>query len=135
LDERYFLYFEETDFCFRAKKAGFATWYVPESRVMHISGQSTKVDERKALPKRLPEYWFESRRRFFVVSYGIRQAILIDCVAIIAHALGLVKRSLQMRLDGAIPHFLADLVRHSVLRSHNRRLEPAQTSLTCRISL
>ena len=28
-DENYFLYFEETDFCFRAKKAGFSTWYVP----------------------------------------------------------------------------------------------------------
>ena len=45
MDENYFLYFEETDFCYRAKKAGFATWYVPESRVMHIRGQSTTVTD------------------------------------------------------------------------------------------
>ena len=48
LDENYFLYFEETDFCLRALKAGFPTWYVPESRVMHIAGQSSKITERKA---------------------------------------------------------------------------------------
>ena len=58
-DENYFLYFEETDFCFRAKGAGFSTWYVPESRVMHIAGQSTKLTERNAAPIRLPAYWFE----------------------------------------------------------------------------
>ena len=72
LDENYFLYFEETDFCLRAKRAGFPTWYVPESRVMHIAGQSTKVTERDVAPKRLPSYWFESRRRYFVASYGTR---------------------------------------------------------------
>ena len=30
LDATYFLYFEETDLCFQAKKKGFQTWYVPE---------------------------------------------------------------------------------------------------------
>src|ERR1700686_346218 len=58
LDENYFLYFEETDLCLRAKRAGFATWYVPEARVMHMEGQSTKVNENDARPKRLPAYWF-----------------------------------------------------------------------------
>ena len=63
-DENYFLYFEETDFCLRAKRAGFTTWYVPQSRVVHIAGQSTKLMERETLPRRLPAYWFESRRRY-----------------------------------------------------------------------
>ena len=66
-----FFYFEETDFSYRAKQNGFATWYVPESRVMHIAGQSTKVTERNTKPKRLPAYWFESRRRFFAATYGL----------------------------------------------------------------
>ena len=57
-DDNYFLYFEETDFCLRAKKAGLSTWYVPASRVMHIGGQSTNVSNRKAVPERLPAYWF-----------------------------------------------------------------------------
>ncbi len=43
LDENYFLYFEETDFCFRAKRVGFSAWYVPQSRVIHYEGQSAKA--------------------------------------------------------------------------------------------
>ena len=38
MDENHFLYFEETDFCYRAKQAGFPTWYVSDSRVMHMYG-------------------------------------------------------------------------------------------------
>ena len=34
-DERYFLYFEETDLCFRARKAGFTILFAPRSRIWH----------------------------------------------------------------------------------------------------
>ena len=129
LDENYFLYFEETDFCYRAKQAGFSTWYVPESRVMHIAGQSTKVDERNAAPKRMPYYWFESRRRYFAVNYGIRRAIMIDIVALLAHTLGWLKRILLLRTRGAIPHFLRDLARYSILWPRNRRCPTARSSV------
>jgi N-acetylglucosaminyl-diphospho-decaprenol L-rhamnosyltransferase len=121
-DENYFLYFEETDFCFRAKKAGFTTWYVPESRVMHIAGQSTKLTERNAALKRLPSYWFESRRRYFAVTYGMRYAMAVDIVALLAHSLGFLKRIAQRRTDGVVPRFVADLAQHSTLRPKNRRL-------------
>jgi N-acetylglucosaminyl-diphospho-decaprenol L-rhamnosyltransferase len=129
LDENYFLYFEETDFCLRAKRAGYSTWYVPQSRVMHISGQSTKVDERKAAPKRMPSYWFESRRRFFAVSYGIRLAVAIDIVALSAHALGLLKRILLFRMGSAIPRFLRDLAHHSVLWPRNRNIPAVRSAV------
>src|SRR3984893_11809891 len=92
LDENYFLYFEEADFCRRARRAGFPTWYVPESRVMHIGGQSTQFTSSAAAPGRLPSYWFESRRRYFAVTFGIRSAMAIDMVAILAHSLGWLKR-------------------------------------------
>jgi N-acetylglucosaminyl-diphospho-decaprenol L-rhamnosyltransferase len=121
-DENYFLYFEETDFCFRARKAGFATWYVPESRVMHIAGQSTKVTERNTAPKRLPEYWFESRRRYFLVTYGASYAIIVDVVAVVAHGLGYLKLAVQGRTESKVPHFLPDLFRHSALWPSNRKL-------------
>jgi N-acetylglucosaminyl-diphospho-decaprenol L-rhamnosyltransferase len=121
-DEGYFLYFEETEFCLRAKRAGFSTWYVPESRVMHIAGQSTKVTERGAAPKRLPPYWFESRRRYFVTAYGVRYAVAVDIIAIVAHTLGGFKRVLLQRTDRGVPHFLADFLRYSVVRPKNRNV-------------
>ncbi len=125
-DETYFLYFEETDFCLRAKNAGFSTWYVPESRVMHIQGQSTKVTERNVALKRLPSYWFESRRRYFIASHGTIGAIAIDVVAVLAHSVGRLKRIAQRRTDRGVPHFLRDLVYHSALWSRNRKFATAK---------
>jgi N-acetylglucosaminyl-diphospho-decaprenol L-rhamnosyltransferase len=121
-DENYFLYFEETDFCYRAKQAGFSTWYVPESRVMHIGGQSTKVTQRNVALKRMPYYWFESRRRYFVTSYGSAYAAMVDFAALLACAAGSFRLILQGRKDRVIPHFLRDLAHHSTLLPRNRRL-------------
>ena len=129
LDENYFLYFEETDFCWRARKAGFSTWYVPESLVMHIGGQSTAVAELTDGPKRLPPYWFESRRRYFFVTFGGLRAMIIDVVAVVTQFLGSLKRILQGRQDKAIPHYLRDLMRFSVLRQRNRDIPPARIKI------
>jgi hypothetical protein len=129
LDENYFLYFEETDFCYRAKQAGYSTWYIPESRVMHIGGQSTRVTERNAAPKRIPHYWFESRRRYFAVTHGVQCAMIIDIVALFAHSLGWLKRILLFRTRTAIPHFLRDLARHSVLWPRNRNFPLVRSSV------
>jgi GT2 family glycosyltransferase len=128
LDENYFLYFEETDFCRRARGAGFSTWYVPASRVMHIMGQSTQVTDLRAGPKRLPAYWFESRRRYFAVSFGIPHAILIDIVAVLAHSLGWVRRLVLRRQHTAVPYFVRDLIRHSILWPRNRALPAARSA-------
>lgn len=126
LDENYFLYFEETDFCYRARRAGFCTWYVPASRVMHIRGQSTAVTELTATPKRLPDYWFDSRRRYFAVTFGLGRATIIDVVALLAHSLGLMKRWLLNRRGTSVPYFVRDLFRHSLLWPRNRHLPPVR---------
>jgi N-acetylglucosaminyl-diphospho-decaprenol L-rhamnosyltransferase len=127
MDENYFLYFEETDFCRRANRAGFETWYVPESRVMHIRGQSTTVTDLTLGPRRLPLYWFESRRRFFAKTYGIGYAVLIDLAALIANCLGIVKRTVQGRRNAGVPFFVRDLLRQSVIWAKNRVLPPVTT--------
>lgn len=117
LDENYFLYFEETDFCYRARQAGFSTWYVPESRVMHIMGQSTKITDEKLAVGRMPAYWFESRKRYFAVTFGVGHAMIIDVVAVLANSLGLLKRIALRR--PVIPYYIRDLIRHSVLWRRN----------------
>lgn len=129
LDENYFLYFEETDFCRRSLKAGFATWYVPESRVMHIMGQSTKVTNLKPSLERLPGYWFDSRRRYFLLSFGLAKAMTIDIVAILAHSLGALKRTVLGRTRTGIPHYIRDLVRSSVLLPRNRNIPVARCAI------
>jgi len=69
----------------------------------------------------LPSYWFDSRRRYFMASYGTACAIAVDVVAILAHAIGNLKRIAQRRTDRGVPHFLRDLGHHSVLWPGNRK--------------
>lgn len=40
MDADYFLYFEETDFAFRARRAGWKTVLLPTARVVHLEGGS-----------------------------------------------------------------------------------------------
>ena len=127
LDENFFLFFEETDLCRRARRAGFTTWYVPQSRVMHIGGATTSVSSRTRT--RYPPYWYESRRRYFAVTFGLAHAMLIDLVAVSAHVLGAAKRLLQGRLHGGRPRFIRDLLHHSVLWRHNRDIPPVRSRI------
>lgn len=39
LDERYFAYQEDTDYCFQARKAGWGVYYVPIAQVIHFGGR------------------------------------------------------------------------------------------------
>lgn len=40
LDERFFVFLEETDWCLRMKRAGLRVVHVPSSRVVHLQGRS-----------------------------------------------------------------------------------------------
>lgn len=41
LDERFFLYYEETDFCARAREEGYRVVFVPEARIWHKVSNTT----------------------------------------------------------------------------------------------
>lgn len=41
LDEKYFMYTEETDFCYRAKKKGWQVWLLPQWNITHLGGASS----------------------------------------------------------------------------------------------
>lgn len=115
MDEGYFLYYEETDFCLQAKRAGWLCCYVPTSRVMHIAGQSTGVTVRTDKPKRLPDYWFESRRRYFMKNHGWLYTAVTDFVWIHSFALWRMRRVIQGKPDTDPPKLMWDFIRNSVL--------------------
>jgi len=111
LDEGYYTYFDDIDFCFNARKRGWPTWYVPASRVVHLVGQSTGVTVR---PKRLPPYLFEARRRHFLKNHGALYAAMADLGMIAGLSLWRLRVLLTGKEDTTPPHLLADTIRHSV---------------------
>ncbi len=113
MDEKYFLYFEEVDYCIAIRKAGFKIMYIPESRVIHHVGAATGIsDTRKQAPRR-PVYWFESRQRFFQKNYGLPRTLLADGFWVVAYSVKRLKDSVQRRECLDPPFFLRDFIRHS----------------------
>ncbi|MEP1766207.1 MAG: glycosyltransferase family 2 protein [Sulfitobacter sp.] len=108
-DETFFLYFEETDLCLRAARAGWTCWYVPDSRVVHIGSVSTGMKTKR----RMPSYWYDSRRHYFTKNHGRTYAV----AALIAHLAGGVLHRLRALLGRKPPQdpawFLTDMVTHS----------------------
>jgi len=43
LDERFFMYSEEVDFCTRLRKSGWEIYWTPQAEVVHYGGQSTRL--------------------------------------------------------------------------------------------
>ncbi|WZO96404.1 glycosyltransferase family 2 protein [Isosphaeraceae bacterium EP7] len=115
LDEAFFMYYEEVDFCLRAARAGFPCWYVPESRVVHLVGQASGVTNAAKSRRRRPGYWFDSRRRFFIRNYGRAYAVAAD----LAHSTAYMACRMRCLLTGkasADPErYLRDFFGHNAL--------------------
>lgn len=115
MDEGYFLYFEETDFCLAARRVGWQTWHVPASVVLHLVGQSTQVSGHHATRHRRPAYWFESRRRYWIKNHGQLYAAVTDFVWVLAFLTYRLRRVVQRKSSEYPPYFLRDFLRHSAL--------------------
>lgn len=71
LDEGYFMYFEDVDYCRRAREAGWTVLHWPEAKVVHLQGASSGVTaEHSKRRRRAPRYYYEARARYFAKHYG-----------------------------------------------------------------
>jgi GT2 family glycosyltransferase len=72
LDEAYFLYFEETDWCRKLARAGWEGWYVPAAEIVHYGGRSVEHDsDVRPFHGDHPVYWARSRRRYVRRWHGL----------------------------------------------------------------
>jgi N-acetylglucosaminyl-diphospho-decaprenol L-rhamnosyltransferase len=70
MDEGYFMYREDNDYCRRAQEAGWKILYWPQARVVHLRGGSGPVKAAISNRKRPPQYFYASRSRYFAKFYG-----------------------------------------------------------------
>ncbi len=80
LDESYFMYGEDIDFSWRIRLAGWKNYYLPETRIVHYKGESTKKGSMNYV------YTFYNAMSIFVRKYftgnGARLFILLLHIAI-----------------------------------------------------
>ncbi len=70
LDERFFAYQEDTDYCFRAKEAGWDVYYYPQAQIVHYASQGgSRINPFRSIFEWHRSYWLYYRknlaRRYF----------------------------------------------------------------------
>ncbi|MEO6080760.1 MAG: glycosyltransferase family 2 protein [Steroidobacteraceae bacterium] len=83
-DSRYFIYYEEVDFCRAAKTAGWTVRYCPDTDVVHIGGESAKSDgtlsgagrQLSALQMESELLYFRKHRGFL----GVMSSVLLNAL-------------------------------------------------------
>lgn len=109
-DERFFLYFEETDLCRRAALAGWPTDYVRTSRVMHIGSASTGMQKWQ----RIPGFWLDSRLHYFVKNHGVAYTFAATLALLAGGILWRARLLIQRKDRGDPPLYLTDLTLHAL---------------------
>ncbi|TPE49743.1 glycosyltransferase family 2 protein [Amaricoccus solimangrovi] len=112
-DEGFFLYYEETDLCLRAARAGWKAVYVPGSRVIHLGSVSTGMGAWR----RTPRYWFDSRLRYFVKNHGPAYAAAATGAHLAGGLLWRARRLVTGQPPCDPPRFLSDLAAHALSRA------------------
>ncbi len=72
LDERFFMYSEELDWCYRTRQLGWLVCYLPGATVVHLGGQSSRLASR-----RMKAELYKSKLLFFCKHYGRQRALLL----------------------------------------------------------
>jgi len=85
LDEDFFLYFEETDFCKRAADRGWEIHYVGEAAARHIGSRSMQGGRPSA------RYFIASMYRFHRKHYGLAEAAALWAILMPYHGLRVVR--------------------------------------------
>lgn len=126
-DETFFLYYEETDLCRRARAAGWRVAYVPDSKVEHIGSASTGMKHWD----RLPDYYLDSRLHYFAKTHGTAYAAAATLASVIGGILNGLRSVVDPRPDGRAKGHIRDLLMHhskAALQGFRRRLGMVQTS-------
>lgn len=108
MDEGFFMYSEETDWCYRFHKAGWRVTFVPQSVIIHLGGGSTR-QVRAAMLVEL----YRSRVRFFRKHYGPLPAFGLQALLV---GMNLVKsaRALLPRPAGGTPPLSWGMLRRAL---------------------
>lgn len=91
MDEGYFLYYEDVDYCRVARNAGWTIVHTPKARVVHLRGGSSDVKKNISTRKRLPRYYYASRSRYFAKHYGPLGLLAANCLWLLGRSISFLR--------------------------------------------
>lgn len=100
LDEAYFFYYEETDWCLRFRKAGWRVVFLPEVSVVHLTGGTARSFSRaRSIERHRSRYTFFRKHRSRASLWVLRAGVVLRLLAVAA-AEGLLTAVSLGRLEG-----------------------------------
>ncbi len=91
LDEDFFMYGEDLDWCYRVQQAGWKTYYVASTQIIHYKGESTKrsdIDEIRTFYQAMHLFVWKHFSKSFLVQLLLRIGIVFRTgMAFVAKAL------------------------------------------------
>lgn len=109
LDPGFFLYFDDPDYCRRARKSGYGVVNVPHAHVVHLRGRSNPLKRLQKEKKRKPWYHYASRARYYTKYYGRGGLLAANLLWTLGHGLAVVRRVLTGREEPAVEHEAKDI--------------------------
>jgi GT2 family glycosyltransferase len=109
MDEGYFLYFEDTEYCLRARRAGWRIHPEPAAAAIHYKGGSGPVESLGEQRKRLPAYFYSSRTRFFRQAHGPAGPVAANLMWLLGRGLAWLRLVFGKPVPRAIDHEARDI--------------------------
>jgi len=109
MDEGYFLFFEDVDYCRRVRAKGWSILHFPAARVVHLRGGSSTVKRSAAARRRLPSYYYASRRRYFRKFYGKGGWVAANLLWTVGRAVALARELAGNKEPHHCDHAFADV--------------------------
>ncbi len=81
-DENYFLYFEDTDLCFRLKQSCYTNCIVPDARIIHLESVSTGSNDGSKISEQKFKFFEKSKQLFFRKSYGKTHVFFVKILTV-----------------------------------------------------
>lgn len=96
MDDRYFLYYEEVDFCRQAKKNGWKVIFSPEIFILHVGGGSSKKTGKKmsASGAQLLDIRINSEIKYFLKNKGMFSAAVLLTFEYLHYGIKYIKNKL-----------------------------------------
>jgi len=74
-DAGFFMYFEDQDLCWRATRAGYQIWVLPQAKIIHLGGQSLNLTAQRK------RYYYQSEDRFYQKHFSRKDYYLMRIVS------------------------------------------------------
>jgi GT2 family glycosyltransferase/lipopolysaccharide/colanic/teichoic acid biosynthesis glycosyltransferase len=106
LDEDFFMYGEDLDWCYRIQRAGWRNYYVHSTQIIHYKGESTKRSSLNEIRT------FYQAMHLFVqkhLSSSLFLAFLIQCAIVVSSRLAIVRAFLRPLAVAVVDIVLVDL--------------------------